>query len=201
MRFKAFTQYLAFLMMIFFTKGARAYEWPPVKGKAFPNLELLNQDAKKMKLLDLKGKVVLVEVIGMTCPACHAWSGSGKRGKFESVNPQPGLESIEKYLKDFGGLELNDRRLVFVQLILYNMKMAAPSVEDAQRWAAHFGFKTENQHYVFAGDESLVQPASYQMIPGFYLLDKNFIVRSDSTGHNPKDNLYTHLLPMITKLL
>jgi hypothetical protein len=190
-----------FIYLVFFQSGsALAYEWPPVKGKVFPNLELVNQDGKKMKLEELRGKVLLVEVVGMTCPACNAWSGAGKRGKFNSIEPQGGLDSIEKYLKDYGGLELSDRRLVFVQLLLYNLAMKAPTADDAKNWAKHFGFQTSNQQYVFAGREDLINSASYNMIPGFFLVDKDFVLRSDSTSHNPKESLYTDLLPMISKL-
>jgi len=39
------------------------------------------------------------------------------------------------------------------------------------------------------------------MIPGFFLIDKDFILRSDSTGHRPKHNLYTQLLPELSVLL
>lgn len=39
------------------------------------------------------------------------------------------------------------------------------------------------------------------MIPGFFLLDKNMILRGDATGHRPKHNLFTELLAKIPELL
>jgi hypothetical protein len=38
------------------------------------------------------------------------------------------------------------------------------------------------------------------MIPGFHLIDRDFVLRSDSCGHNPKANLFTDLLPTLRKL-
>lgn len=42
--------------------------------------------------------------------------------------------------------------------------------------------------------------ASYNMIPGFQLIDQNFILRSDSTGHNPKES-FDHLIRLAAKLV
>lgn len=56
-------------------------------------------------------------------------------------------------------------------------------------------------HLVLAGTKELLGDASYNMIPGFHLVDRNFIFHSDSAGHTPRHNLVTHLLPMIPKLL
>jgi hypothetical protein len=39
------------------------------------------------------------------------------------------------------------------------------------------------------------------MIPGYQLIDKSFVMRSDAGGHNPKNALYDHLLPMLKKML
>jgi hypothetical protein len=38
---------------------------------------------------------------------------------------------------------------------------------------------------------------SYDMIPGYFLIDPEGIVVADSTGHNPKDNLYMDLIPKL----
>ena len=56
-------------------------------------------------------------------------------------------------------------------------------------------------HLVLAGTKELLGDASYNMIPGFHLVDRNFIFQSDSAGHTPRHNLVTHLLPMVPKLL
>ena len=33
------------------------------------------------------------------------------------------------------------------------------------------------------------------------LIDKDFVLRSDSSGHNPRDDLYRKLMPMVSSLL
>jgi hypothetical protein len=43
--------------------------------------------------------------------------------------------------------------------------------------------------------------ASRDLIPGFQMIDKHFILRSDSTGPSPADDLYSKLLPQIRMLL
>lgn len=193
-----------FLVLVLLSASVSAIEWPPVKGKPFPNLELVSQDGKKVRLSDFKGKVILVEVIGMNCPACNAWSGAQTRGGYQNTRPQADLASIETYLPRYAGVKWNDPRVVFVQILLFGMDLKTPSTADARKWAAHFDFKTQQQEYVLAGTDALLSPAnhraSFDMIPGFFLVDKNFVVRSDATGHRPKDSLYEHLLPMIPKL-
>ncbi len=100
-----------------------------------------------------------------------------------------------------GGLSVHDPRLVFVQVLLYGMSMEAPTVEDARKWADHFEMDRAQNRIVLVGTKELQNQASYDMIPGFQLIDKNFILRCDSTGHSPKENLYQTLLPMIPRLL
>ena len=50
-------------------------------------------------------------------------------------------------------------------------------------------------------DSRFIGDATYRMIPGFQLVDRDFVLRSDSTGHRPTHNLYTELLPMVGELL
>jgi hypothetical protein len=187
------------------SKPEPAIDWPPTKQKPFPDLELTNQDGKTMNLRDFQGKVILLEVIGMSCPACNAWSGAQEHGRYNNIDPQDRLPSIKQSFTQYTGLEWNDPRVVFVQILLFNLSMQTPTAENAHNWAEHFDFQTAQNEYVFAGQDILLDPAhydaSYTMIPGFYLIDKNFIVQADATGHQPKDNLYTFLLPMISKLL
>ena len=192
------------LVLMLLSASVSALEWPPVKGKPFPDLELINQDGKKIHLTDFKGKVILVEVVGMTCPACNAFSGGRTRGGYQNAQLQADLFAIETYIPKYAGVKWNDPRVIFVQILLFGTDMKTPSATDARKWAAHFDFKTEQQEYVFASTDVFLNPANYKasfaMIPGFFLVDKNFVVRSDSTGHRPKDSLYEYLLPMIPKL-
>ncbi|MDV6032997.1 MAG: hypothetical protein F9B45_23510 [Phycisphaera sp. RhM] len=50
---------------------------------------------------------------------------------------------------------------------------------------------------VLRGDPSMLSRQTYEMIPGFQLIDRDFVLRSDSCGHHPHDDLYKDLLPML----
>ncbi len=178
------------------------FAWPPKLSEPFPNLELISHTGDTVRLSDFQGKVVLVEPIGMTCAACNAFSGARVRGGYENIKPQENLPSIEKLLPTYAqGQSLDDDRIVLVQLLLYDMNLHAPSPEDAREWAKHFGFDRKPNIYVLAADERFINKASYDMIPGFFLLDKNMVLRADATGHHPKHNLFTELLAKIPELL
>lgn len=179
------------------------FAWPPVKGEPYPDLELVDQTGARTRLSSFRGKIVLVEPIGMNCPGCNAFVGANRAeiGHFEGIRPQRGLKSIEEYAASHaGGLRLDDPRVVYVHLLLYSLKMKAPTADDARRWAAHFGMDRAKNQVVLAADARFIGPASYKMIPGFHLIDAEGILRSDSSGHHPKENLYTQLLPLLGKL-
>ena len=138
----------------------------------------------------------------MNCPACQAFSGGHQAGAFENNALQQNLSSIETYFPQYtGGLGFPPEGMVFLQILLYDMNFGPPSAKDAKRWAEHFGFERSRNEYVLVPEGDMRGPASYNLIPGFQLVDQNFIVRSDSTGHHPKDNLYKTLLPMIPEML
>jgi hypothetical protein len=176
--------------------------WPPQLGKPYPEIELIDRTGKIVKLADFKGKIIVVEPVGMTCPACNAFSGGKDRGGFKSSSVQGGTESIETYFPQYtGGVSLHDKRILFVQLLLYNLQMQGPTQDDAALWAEHFGLDKFDNTYVLAGGPELIGSASYNMIPGFQLIDKDFVLRSDATGDNPKESIWDHLLPMVPQLL
>ncbi len=175
--------------------------WPPKLNYYYPNLTLLDQDGKKVSLSQFKGKVIIVEPVGISCPACQAFAGGNRLGSFQGVTPQSDLRSFEEYAQTYAGVKLDNPKIVFVQLILYNMNLQAPSLAEAQAWSKHFQMSTSRNRYVLAGEQNMVGNASYNMIPGFQLIDQNFVLRSDSTGHNPTNDLYRHLLPTLKSLL
>jgi len=183
---------------------SRAEEfWPPKLGAQYPDLTLVDQSGKEFNIADLKGSVIVIEYIGMNCPACQAYSGANTSiGPFENNAVQRNLPSIEEsFLRYSGGISLSDERIIFMQILLYDMNLGATEPEEAKRWAEHFQFEQSQNEYVTVPIKDLRGSASYNLIPGFQLIDKNFILRSDSTGHYPKHNLYTQLLPMVPKLL
>ena len=184
------------------TIAERGAGWPPRVGQRYPDLELIDQTGALVRLSSFEGSVMLIEPVGMTCAACQAFSGAHRVGAFGGVVPQAGLPSIDELLPRFaGGVQLSDERIVFVQLILYSMSMGAPSAEDVRAWAKHFGFERSKNRIVLAGSARLLGPASFNMIPGFQLVDRNFVLRADSTGHSPRHSLFDDLLPMIPRLL
>lgn len=177
--------------------------WPPQKGQVFPDgITYVDQDGRRLKMSQFKGKVLLVEFVGMNCPACQAFSGAHARGAYGGNAVQRGLQSIETYFPKYtGGLRLDDPRIVFVQVLLYDMQLKAPQPADARRWARHFGMSTARQEYVLVPLADLRSSASFNLIPGFQLVDRAFRVRSDSTGHHPRDDLYRTLLPMVGRII
>jgi hypothetical protein len=60
------------------------------------------------RVLDLerssfKGIVILVEPVGMNCPACNAFSGGIQKGGYKGTHPQNGLPSIEQLFPKYTG--------------------------------------------------------------------------------------------------
>ena len=203
---KIFIHFILFFCFCLCVGKASAEEapnyWPPQIGMKMTDLLLQDQNGNPLRTTDLKGSVILVEYVGMSCPACQAFSGASRMGAYGGVVPQPGVKSIEEFVALYGkGIQLTDERLIFVQILLYDLNLQAPTQADARQWAAHFGFDRAQNQIVLAGTKELLGDAAYNLIPGFQLVDKNFIVRSDSTGHHPKENLFTTLIPMISQLL
>ena len=175
--------------------------WPPKLGEPYPDLLVVDAAGRELRLSDLRGKVILVEPIGMNCPACQAFCGGRSRGGFAGVTPQPDLPPMEELLPAYTRppIELSDDRLVYVQLLLYSMEMGAPGAADAARWEAHFPGPPNRR--VLVPKRSLVGPASYDLIPGLQVVERDFVLRGDSTGHSPKEDLYRQVLPRIPELL
>jgi hypothetical protein len=183
-------------------KVSNSANWPPQIGQAYPDLDLIDQDGKHWNLSRFKGKVIIVEPIGMNCPACQSFAGAHKKGPYGNITPQRGLDDFEGYFNSYtGGLSLEDDGIVLVELLLYDLTLGHPTVKDAKGWAEHFGMKSENNHFVVIPAADMRNKASYDLIPGYQLIGKNFKLRSDSTGHNPKDDLWRKLLPMVPKVL
>lgn len=176
--------------------------WPPRYGARYPDLSLMDYRGEVVRLSQFQGKVILVEPIAMTCAGCNAFSGGNRFGAYPGARSQDKLYSIEQYFPNHtAGVPFNSSNLIFVQIVLLNMRNQEPSLADIKAWAKHFHLDGRENVYVLAGTKDLLGKASTNMIPGFQLIDQNFILRSDSTGHKPRDDLFRTLLPMIPKLL
>jgi len=186
--------------------NGKTVNWPPVVAQPYPELELVDATGKIVKLADFKGKVIVIEPVGMTCPACNAFAGGAKKGGVKGMAVQGGTQSLAEYFPQYAkGVSLHDDRIVFVHLLLFNLEMKGPTQADAALWSEHFGLGAHKNTYVLAGGPEFlasdVYRASYDLVPGLQLVDKNFILRSDATGHNPRDSMWQTLMPMVPALL
>jgi hypothetical protein len=180
----------------------RLKNWPPELNSKFPELQLVDHTGSGFDLAKLAGKPTLVEIVAMSCAGCQAYSGGNKVGAYGGFPAQREIQSIEEYYERFtGGLKLFDGQVNFVQIIIYNLKLEPTGPEDLAKWRQHFGFDQRQNTYILSGGKALANGASFKMIPGFFLLDKDLIVRFDATGHHPKHNVYTQLLPAVRAYL
>ena len=175
--------------------------WPPERLRSFPDLTLYDQDGELTRLSDFRGKVILLEPVGVLSRSSVAFAGGHEKGPFEGISAQENLERIDVYAEKFAGIKLDHPRLVRIQLILFDNQMQAPTPALVRRWAQHFDLKRDANQIVLAGTPALANPASHELVPGFQLIDKKFTLRANATGAEPDDSLYADLLPMIRKLL
>ncbi len=179
----------------------RQVEWPPRLSKRYPDLVLQSSTGDYVQLSSLRGQVLLIEPIGMSCPACQAFAGAHRYGSFQGFTPQQNLRSIDEYFQEYTDVSLDDERIVHVHLLLYGPKLGVPTLDEARAWAKHFRTEESANRIVLLGTKELQTRASYDMVPGFQLVDKAFMLRYDSTGHRPRHNLYTELLPAVAMLV
>ena len=105
------------------------------------------------------------------------------------------MPSLDDAARDYGGISLDDERIVVVYLLLYGFDMDAPSLADARRWAEHYGLDERPNHVVLVGDSRLVCNDSYSMIPGLHLVDRDFVLRYDAAGRRAPHDMWTDLWP------
>lgn len=175
--------------------------WPPIDGQRYPDLVLEDSHGQLVRLSDHAGKVILIELAAVPCKGCQAFAGGKQYGGFAGIGVQSGLDSIHHYARNIASIDLKSSNdVLLVQLLLYGKGMGAPTREETQGWAEHFRIHDRDHQFVLRGDPSMVNRTTYNMIPGFHLIDRDFILRSDSCGHQPKANLYTELLPKLKNL-
>lgn len=173
-------------------------------GRLYPDLVLKDQTGQMTALSEFRGKVILLEVVGLTCRACHAFSGGNEPGtaRFRQIEPQKGLASIERYARSYANLSLDHPGIVFVQLVLYGMDgRGPPSEEDARAWAKHFQMDRSRNRVVLIGDARFISPEARRLIPGFHLIDRNGILRAMSSNDPAHDSLHGSLLPKLASLV
>lgn len=180
-------------------------KWPKV-GEQYPPLMLSDPDGRPVNLAQFRGKVLLIEPIGIPCAACQAFAGGDVVGEFKapgSQGVQPDIGTIESLFARFApGVRFDDDRIVYVQLLLYGTNSAAPTLDQARKWRAHFApaLKTK-QPVIMVGTPEMISPEAYALIPGFHLVDQNFVLRYDGAGHTPPHSIFKELLPAIPAML
>ena len=176
--------------------------WPPKLGEPYPDLELADHTGKVIRLSDFRGKVLIVEMIGMECQACQAFAGAHEIGSYRDVPPQKDLKSFRQYMNEFApDVDANDERLVHVQILVYGpSSIRPPTVAEGHEWAEHFELETQDNTLVLVGTQKMISKASREMIPSFQLIDKDFVLQVDA-GNPPRQDLYLELLPRIAELL
>lgn len=176
--------------------------WPPKVGEKFPDIAFRDHRGEPFSFASLQGRPTLIEMVAMTCAGCQGFSGGGKYGGFKGFASQPFLKSMSEYFPDYtGGLQLYDGPLNFVQIVVYDLELEAPEPEELALWREHFKLDGHTNVYVVTGGEPLANKDSFQMIPGFLLLDKNGVLKYDSAGHRPKHDLFRVTLPAVRSLL
>ncbi len=177
--------------------------WPPQVGQTYPDLSLKNHRGETINIAQFRGKVLLIEPVGMDCRACQAFSGADQWGSFGGVHAQQDLPSVQTLASRYGnGVSLDDPNIVFIQILFYGMdRQGPPSMEEASEWARHFRLGSSPNHHVLVGTAEFISPETYRMIPGFQLIDKRGVLQFDSTGHNPRHNLYSDLCPELSSYL
>lgn len=179
--------------------------WPPRLNQFYPDMELLNQDGRKTRLSDFRGQVIIIEPIATNCPVSQAYTGANKPGMnpYNICFPPQEVRSFDEQMRDLTGYGLHTYGVVFVQLIVSNGTAKPPTVEDAKAWAKHFGLETKDKKYVLVASDDMVKKywkSTKLMVPGFQLIDRAFVLRSDASGPLPKNDLYNHFFPLLTQM-
>ena len=182
------------------SRESKLSDWPPKCGRQFPRFDLFDHAGSRFSFDDLRGKPTVIEFISMTCAACQAFAGGNEFGPYGGLASQPDLLSFEKYFEQYTGFDLYSGEVNYVVVVVYNDKLQSPTARDLYNWRNHFHMQHRDNAFIVSSSE-LASKESFEMIPGFMLLDRDQTVIFDSTGHKPKHNLYSELLPGVKDLL
>lgn len=181
--------------------------WPPQMNKPYPEIGLIDQNGTEFNLSDLKGKIIIVEFADMTSPVSQAYSGAKVKGALGGAGQQvddtvlPLAEVIARETRTVGQVVLPHPDIVTIKILIYNENGQQAGPTDAERWARHFGLTREGGVIVAVPQKDLRDKLTDNLIPGFQLIDKAFLIRVDSAGPNPKHSLTFTFAPQIPLLL
>lgn len=180
--------------------------WPPKMNSVYPDLELFDQKGREFLLSSLKGHVIILEYIDIASLASQAQSGSVTAGAYYgavSKNIDKKTQTFSNVIKKHtnGALVLPNGNIFELKIIIYGADGGAGSRDDAEHWAEHFGLKEADNIIVAVPSKDMRSDESQSLVTGFQLLDKNMILRVDSSGVMPKHNLQMTLVPLVPKLI
>ncbi len=179
--------------------------WPPAMNQPYPEFSLIDSTGNPFKLADNKGKVIVVEYVDMTSPLSQSYSGAKVKGVYggttktfdESVSSFEEILSRETQAK----VVLPNPDILVVKIIIFNENGEQAKATDAELWEKHFGFTRENNYVVCVPEKDIRDKKTEGITPGFQLIDKQFNLRVDSAGPEPKHSLQFSLVTMIPTLL
>ncbi len=180
--------------------------WPPKMNKIYPDIEFYDQKGKKFNLSSLQGRVIVLEYIDISSPKSQAQSGSADSGvyygsKTQDVNSQVKTFNQVLVKATNGAFTLPNDNVLELKIIVYGPDGNAGSRDDAQHWADHFGLELSDNVIVAAPSKDLRSDKTQKIISGYQLIDKNMMLRVDSSGEEPKHNLRMTLAPLVPKLI
>lgn len=179
--------------------------WPPRMNKQYPNIRLIDQAGKEFSLKDHKGKILVIEYVDMSSPKSQAQSGahlSGAYGKPSQEIDKSTVPFSEVLRKNTNKkLLLPHKDIMVVKIIVYGPNGEIPTKDNAQNWAGHFHLTLAEGNIVAVPEKDLRGEIGSELISGYQLVDKNFMLRVDSSGAMPKHNLEMTFIPLVSKLL
>lgn len=180
--------------------------WPPKMNVVYPDFELFDQKGEKFLLSSLAGRVIILEYIDISSPISQAQSGSATAGvyfgaKSQELNKeaQPFSDIVNKITN--GAFTLPNDNILELKVLVYGADGAPGSRDDAEQWAQHFKLEESDNVIVAVPSLDMRSDESQSLVRGFQLLDKNMILRVDSSGVMPKHNLRMTLVPLVPKLI
>lgn len=173
---------------------------PPELNRPYPNLALIDEHGTTVPLSVFRGKVTLIHAVSMGCSLCQALSGSDRFGPFGMTMPAAGVSSLESYLKSYAPLALKSDQLQVVQIVFFDRDGNPPTADELREWSDHFHLR-ERGIVVLGAPMSISQTIGRSLVPGFQLLDRDLVLRSDSTGIVPRNDFSRQLLPQLTNML
>lgn len=114
---------------------------------------------------------------------------------------QDNIPSLADAARDYGGISLEDDRIVVVHLLLYGPRMKAPTVAEARAWAEHYGYADRDGHVVLVALPEMLGPASFAMVPGIQVVDPGFTLRLDGAGRTAEHDLWREVWPSVGEIV